>query len=288
MEIIDNRLRHKFCPLCKSDLIFFEGSIKYADTICYSTVRIQPSKYSELWGCKNCESSFIQNAVLEQDSIKLYSQGSSEERWSNLPFDDAKTKSVVSKIKPLLNKGIKILDVGCGSGSFLDFAKASGCKTYGVEYSTKSLQTITQMGHVGFSELNKVDEIFDVITAFDVVEHLYDVPHFLEICKSKLSKDGFLILLTGNITCKSAKKSKSNWWYVQYPEHIVFPSKKFFMLNPEFELYDWMTTYHAPIVQRNLLLNFMRTFFNIVRKKIYNGYPSWSPDHYLVFLKKSV
>jgi SAM-dependent methyltransferase len=288
MKIIENNLRYSSCPLCKSDLITFQGQIKSANPTYYSTIEIQLSNYSELWQCEQCKSSFIQNAVPEEDAIKLYSQGSSEKRWTKLPFEKAKTNTVISKLTSLLKNGDKVLDIGCGSGSFLDFAKVRGCETYGVEYSYSSLENIVRNGHIGFSSLSEVNQVFDVITAFDVIEHLYDVPNFLEICTSKLSLNGYLVLLTGDIACNSSKAAESNWWYVQYPEHIVFPSKKIFMDYSGLEIADWITTYHAPSAHSNFLLNSMKGFLRVIQKKIYDGNPSFSADHYLVFLRKVV
>jgi SAM-dependent methyltransferase len=287
MKTIENTLRHQACPLCHFSSISFQGTIDVEIPTYYSTTQIELSKIPELWKCQECESSFTQNAIHEEDAIKLYSQGSPQVRWTNLPFEKAKTSLVISKLESLLNPGTRVLDIGCGSGTFLDFAKARGCQTHGVEYSNSSLEKIVQRGHKGFSDLSKVNDVFDVITAFDVVEHLYDVSHFLETCKSMLSPGGYLVLLTGDISCDSAKKSKSNWWYTQYPEHIVFPSKRFITLYSDLEVQDWVATYHAPpTIQRNFFLNLLRVFLDKIRRRTYCGYPSLSPDHYLVVLKK--
>ncbi len=285
MEIVENNLRYFSCPLCKSDSITFQGKIKAANPTYYSTIKIQLFNSSELWQCGQCKSSFIQNAVSEQDAINLYSRGSSEERWTKLPFEKVKTDTVISKLTPLLKNGIKILDIGCGSGSFLDFAKAKGCQTYGVEYSNSSLENIIRKGHIGFSSVSEVNEKFDIITAFDVIEHVYDVPEFLDICKTKLSFKGYLVFLTGNISCDSAIISKSNWWYVSYPEHIVFPSKKYFVSYSGLEVFDWISTYHSTVDQNSGFLKKLKIFSKkCLLMKNYNGHPSSNPDHALIIL----
>jgi hypothetical protein len=118
MLLIENDLRYSCCPLCASKAILCQGTLKFTTPAYYSTTKIQLKKYSELWSCDKCQSSFIQNAVLEQDVIKLYSQGASEERWTTKPFEQSKTETVISELKVLLEDGFSVLDVGCDSGNF--------------------------------------------------------------------------------------------------------------------------------------------------------------------------
>jgi SAM-dependent methyltransferase len=287
MLATDNNLRFSSCPLCQSTSITFSGIIRFKDPTLYSTIPIRLKNDSELWQCSECESSFIQNVIQEMDAANLYSHGTSEDRWLGTRFEEAKTKIVTDKLEFLLKDAKKTLDVGCGSGNFLDFAKRLGCQTFGVEYSRTSLENIVQRGHQGFSSLDEVNETFDIITAFDVIEHLYDVPHFLKVCNSKLAAGGYLILLTGDVGCKSSKLSGSNWWYVQYPEHIVFPSKKFFTSYKNMEFIDWIPTYHSPVVQKNKFLSIAKILVNLVRYRIYNGDPTITPDHCLIILRKN-
>ena len=285
MTFIDNDLSYVVCPLCRSNSIFCQGQIKFDIPTYYSTTQLKLKKTSELWECKKCGSSFVQNAVSEVDAIKLYSEGSSKDRWTILTFEKSKTKSTITKLESFLEPGLKILDIGCGSGNFLDFAKERGCRTYGIEYSKSSREQIKNQGHLSFESVFDVDETFDIITAFDVIEHIYDVPLFLSTCKSKLSPEGYLILLTGNISCLSSKIAKANWWYVRYPEHIVFPSKFYFMKYSGFKVDNWLKTYHSPEAQTNFLKCTLKTCFNFIKNRHYDGFPSLVADHNLIILK---
>lgn len=286
MKTIQNHLRLSNCPLCKSELIFTVGDIQPDKITYYSTTQIYLLNRSELWECNQCKSSFTQNILTETDAVQLYSQGSSKERWTMLPFEKSKTSEVITKIKTLLSPNLKVLDVGCGSGNFLDFAKGYGCKTYGIEYSRSSLDILNQRGHLGFSSLEAVSETFDLVTAFDVIEHLYDIPLFLKQCQSKLTPNGYIVLLTGDISCWSSQVTKSNWWYVKYPEHIVFPSKEYFAHYSQLEIVNWTTTKHAPLSKGEFLFLCLKAFIKTVLNNRYDGYPSFAPDHYMAILKK--
>lgn len=285
MIIVENKLSYEVCPLCHCKDISSQGGIIVDSPTYFSSIEIELSKKPELWKCQECNSSFTHNAVCEEDAIKLYSQGSSEERWTKLPFEKSKTPLVVSKLNAFLKPGTKVLDVGCGSGTFLDFAKAKGCKTFGIEYSYKSLENISQSGHQGFSDLRQVDESFDLITAFDLIEHLYDLPSFIKSCTSKLSSGGSLILLTGDIASKVSTTCASSWWYVKYPEHIVFPSKKYFVKYSGLEIVSWISTNHAPISPSKFLFSLLKAIIKILQGKNYDGYSSFNPDHCLVILR---
>jgi SAM-dependent methyltransferase len=286
MKTIENTLRHQVCPLCYCSSISFQGSISVDIPTYYSTTQIQLSRIPELWKCKECESSFTQNIIHEDDAIKLYSRGESQLRWTKLKFEQAKTSLVISKLESFLKPGIRVLDIGCGSGTFLDFAKARGCSTSGVEYSNSSLDSIEQKGHIAFSSLEKVNETFDLIIAFDVVEHLYNVPKFLQECSHNLLSDGFLVLLTGDISSQSSTLSNANWWYVKYPEHIVFPSRKYFLNYSTLKIIDWIHTYNTPKDQTNLQMSIVKNVFNFIGSGKYIGIPRLGPDHCLIILKK--
>ena len=282
---VNNNLRHTSCPLCKSNLITFSGPIICDNPIYFSTIIVELEHQSELWNCNICQSSFVQNSVSEKDAIDLYTKGSSSERWTILDFEKSKTKETVNFFQSILKPNFKVLDIGCGSGNFLDFAKKKGCITYGVEYSESSREVINNKGHLSFNDVTEIDEKFDIITGFDVIEHMYDVPAFLEICSTKLKEEGLLLLMTGNISCFSAKLARSKWWYAKYPEHIVFPSILFFAKYSKFMISECKNVYHSPGLEVNLLKCFLKNGLNIIRLKGFNGSPSFVPDHSLMSLK---
>lgn len=282
---IENNLRYSCCPLCSADSIHEVGWINYSSPTYYSTEQVLMLSTPELWSCRNCNSAFVQNAVTEAESVILYSRGEAAKRWSNnLTFEQFKTMVVVKAMERLLYKDLSVLDVGCNTGELLDFAKNKGCKTFGLEYSLSSLKLLKDKGHTAYSDIEMLDDCFDVITAFDLIEHLYDLPKFLDICYERLLPNGHLVFLTGDICCFWAKLTKSNWWYVRYPEHITFPSKKYFELHPKFQIIEWVPTYAAPGYQNPILPTFKFITKALLRGN-YSGLPSLGPDHALIILK---
>lgn len=283
---VTNDCWHDDCPLCGSNNIYRLGSISYPSPILFSTTPILASRVPELWGCRQCRSRFTQNSITEQDAVDLYSAGNSSGRWQTTPFIEHHCREVVQTIEEVLYPNCFVVDVGCNTGEFLDFAKNKGCKTGGVEFSQESRAILEHKGHAIYSNLSAVENAsVDVITAFDLVEHLYHPAEFMAECRNKLKPGGRLLIVTGNPLCIGARLSGGRWWYVNYPEHIVFPSKMYFARYTPFKLEQIINTYAGNTYKRTtreILDCTIRGFCN----GNYNASPSLGPDHMLVVLWK--
>lgn len=283
---IDNNFVSNKCPLCTSEVIEKVGDVEYSVPIYFSTQEISICSKPELWKCLNCQSRFIQKAIPEQVATLLYTQGSSNKRWSSPKFEASKGKEVIDILSKLFYKDIKILDIGCNTGELLDFAKAKGCQTYAIEHSLTCISLLKQKEHIVLSNLSETDTQYDIITAFDLVEHLYNLPEFIKSCHSQLVENGYLVILTGDVSSVSSVLTKSNWWYVRFPEHIVFPSKKFFKVYSKFKIQSWTYTYASRNYKHSLVSIVKQVFKNLFSNTCYNGLPSIGKDHVLIVLKK--
>jgi len=123
---IDNDVYTTVCPLCNSSNIVFIGKINQEKK--FATTKINLIKVPELWRCRKCESSFIQNITRETEAEKMYSLNNGI-RWPSCKIINSKPKNIIQKISSLIHPGAKILDIGCGAGDLLDFAKDLGAKT---------------------------------------------------------------------------------------------------------------------------------------------------------------
>src|SRR5690606_27806617 len=119
--------------------------------------------------------------------------------------------NIVSRLSTYFLPENKIIDIGCNTGVLLDFAKSKGCITFGVEPSQSSQEILRSKGHAYYSSLLNVTDKYDVVTAFDLVEHLHDLNNFLKNVYQILNEKGYLIILTGDVTSVSARLSNNNW-----------------------------------------------------------------------------
>lgn len=282
----ENNYRYEFCPLCASADLSCIGKIEYVQPVIFSTNEVELNLIPELWRCCNCASWFVQNIFSAEQAKDLYSMGDAGERWSREPFELQKHHNILDTLeRSVSGNGIKLLDVGCNTGELLDFVKERGCLTSGVEFSSASKKVLFEKGHQVYTSMEDVNEQFDVITAFDLIEHLYDIPKFFSECRRLLNDNGKLIILTGNISSISARLCRENWWYLKYPEHIVFPSRKLYQIFSGFHLKKWIPTY-ASLPYQQPFSSMIRGVVSGVLNKNYSGLPSLGPDHALIVLKK--
>jgi 2-polyprenyl-3-methyl-5-hydroxy-6-metoxy-1,4-benzoquinol methylase len=281
---VQNNHRWARCPLCNAKAVFRIGTIEYQNPLRFSTQIIQLTEMPELWKCSECRSCFTQNVIQEKIAKSLYAICDSGDRWPSTLFEQEKTTNTIKCLSKLFLPGKKILDIGCNTGELLDYAKSKGCQSAGLEFSATSRDVLERKGIRSFASFDEIDDLFDIVTAFDLLEHLYNVPEFLDRCKNILAPNGYLVILTGNVSSFSARFTGATWWYTQFPEHIVFPSKKYFLNISGYEVISWIPTYASmsfiyPITQ------FMRAICNSVLKWSYTGLPSFRPDHVLAVLK---
>ncbi len=284
---VDNNYRWSNCPLCGSTEIVAVGKINYRTPTMFSTIAVELEETPELHKCHACDSWFSQNIICENTAFEMYGLGESCNKWPrNNAFADDKSANIIRRLDQYCRAGDRILDIGCNTGILLDYARTKGCITAGVEPSLASQDILSKKGHAAFSSIENIAGKYDVVTAFDLVEHIYDLSSFFEAVKKLLVNGGVLLLLTGDIHSLSARLTKNDWWYLKAPEHIVFPSRSFLSSIDGLELVSVDETYASKGYDRSLFLGLIQ----VIRKNLflggYDGLPSLGPDHMLVTLRK--
>lgn len=123
----------------------------------------------------------------------------------------------------------KLLDYGCGLGHFLDIAYDSKYKVSGLEFNPSAIDYIRGRYTYHVQHTEKLAEIDkqDVITAFDVFEHLQDPVGTLKSFHEKLNPNGLLVISTmdsRSITSKILGKRLED--FRRTSEHLYFFSRK--------------------------------------------------------------
>ena len=177
-----------YCPICQSkELQNYEILYELRD---YEVVR-----------CKRCDLVYV-NLTFDEDSLKksdyYWAEGFyiKEEKIIRRWFEKE-----IRKIERFIPKG-RLLDIGCGFGYLLSEAKRGGWEVYGVEISEKVLNYVKRRGEElnifwgPLSEAKFEDGYFDLITMFDVIEHLSDPDSVINNVSKLLRKDGLLVVET--------------------------------------------------------------------------------------------
>lgn len=120
----------------------------------------------------------------------------------------------------------RILDVGCAAGFFLAVMKEQGWDTTGVEISAPMVDYARQ--ELGLESVHRGDLLtvdlpprsFDVITLWDVVEHMEEPGTHLRRARQLLLPGGFLVIETQNVAALFPRLVGRRWQHYKHEEHL--------------------------------------------------------------------
>ena len=118
-----------------------------------------------------------------------------------------------------------LLDLGCSSGSFLNSVRGDAWKLYGIEMSAEGARTAQARSGAQVFAGDILDapfppESFDVITCFDVLEHLYQPRAVMARVGEWLKPGGIFYVLVPNVDSAEARVFKSYWHGLELPRHL--------------------------------------------------------------------
>jgi 2-polyprenyl-3-methyl-5-hydroxy-6-metoxy-1,4-benzoquinol methylase len=197
--------------------------------ICSSKSLRLLNEYSlhNLCQCENCNFVFAKNIPTEKELEKHYEGYGRNDYLSPL---------TINRYNELLDsfekyrKTNRILDVGCGIGYFLEVSKGRGWEVYGTEYTDEAIQICTSKGinmEKGVLDpKNYRSEQFDIITSFEVIEHINNPVNELTNFHALLRKGGLVYLTTPNFNSLLRYRLKSAYNVICYPEHLSYYTPK--------------------------------------------------------------
>lgn len=189
----------------------------------------------------------------------------------------------ISRLSKYLVPGIKLLDVGTGMGFFLSECKKSNITAEGVETSEEGVSYVKNTLHLPVTEssIEKYNpkKKFDVITAWDVIEHLPNQKFCLGKVSKLLKDNGYFIFSTGDISSFVARISGKYWHLYNLPDHLFFFSKKtivsllenngFSVVSLSYPTASYTLGYLLERIARKFNFPGYRTLINITSKSNY-------------------
>lgn len=127
-----------------------------------------------------------------------------DERYATRNLDPILTanKKQQDVLTFLKKKSGTLLDVGCGVGNFLAFARTQGWEGWGIDFDHDAIDAGTRvfgLSNLSVADLRSFVEAhpnlrFDLVTFFDVFEHIDNHNEFLELISGILTPSGSLAL----------------------------------------------------------------------------------------------
>ena len=188
------------CPLCENT----------------TTSKLEDRDDYSILFCNQCKLRFSE--PMREGGNEFYHRRSYQVKS---PEKDWRYKSLFSLVR--LGNNQKVLDVGCGRGDFLSLVKEKGARPFGIDIDKEAIKTAKNRLKVDEIKVLSWDKLgedgfwkgFDLITSFDVLEHVSSPNKFLSTVKTIL-KPGGLVCITVPRWDRDPKVFDSE---VDYPPH---------------------------------------------------------------------
>lgn len=201
---------------------------------------IDSGNYFEVYKCINCEGIFIPSVIIDKEYYSgNYSTGYYDtklnSRLINIIINSLEKFTVKIKEKLIVNnlsekkEKVKIFDIGCGNGQFLNYISSKHFDKYGLEINLEGFNICKEKGiNVFNQDLDKVcfdSNFFDVITLWHVIEHSDNPNKMLISIKKILKDDGILLITTPDTNSLGFKYGQSLWFHLDAPRHLTLHNK---------------------------------------------------------------
>jgi 2-polyprenyl-3-methyl-5-hydroxy-6-metoxy-1,4-benzoquinol methylase len=163
-------------------------------------------------------------SIYEADKPIFFDDGNENYYLDDASFTNARIK--LKLVRQTVPSGAKLIDVGAGFGHFIKLAQEHYAAT-GLEISSVAVKWGRQQLGANLitgpldAPLPGLHQKFDVVTMWDVIEHLENPLSALHSIKSRLKAGGYLILSTPDTGSLVAGILGERWYYLDPIQHIA-------------------------------------------------------------------
>jgi len=143
-----------------------------------------------------------------------------------------KVLEIYAKLNSATSEKVRIFDVGCSNGRFIQTALDHGFEAWGLEFSENAIAAAPASirSRIYKGDANSIEEMgigtFDIITAFDLIEHVFDPVGFLNSVRRLASKSSLFVFATPDASNLIRPLMGKSWSMLQPYQHTVLLSRK--------------------------------------------------------------
>jgi 2-polyprenyl-3-methyl-5-hydroxy-6-metoxy-1,4-benzoquinol methylase len=279
---MDSLFEYRNCPNCgQNDFeVLFESNMKTDDFNVLFDYRMEGHDSQEgvegylvpgkEWGrhvkCKNCHLIYMNPMEKVSKTNEYYFKAKNTHAPT---IRESYLKTAESQVR-LIQKyaiGTNLLDIGCAQGFFLYNASKAGYTTKGIEISQDAAEyAIMEFGldieAKPFEELRFPENHFDVVTLWQVLEH---VPYPLTVLKEVhriLKPGGLLVVSTPDIGGIPAKILRKKWWDIKRLHINQFSTKTLTDILQNGEFKNISSVSYRGFVSLSILLTMMLKYLD--------------------------
>jgi SAM-dependent methyltransferase len=215
------------CPVCGSKewikrYRIDAWTIEECDTCGFADIDPMPVRENRA-ECYS-EAKVVERNVKEKNSLQKLSRFL-KRLFSRIAKRD-KSAVFYNKLREYLAPKSKVLDIGCGDGSFICRAKENFICT-GIEISDYLASLAEKRPGIkviigNFLNTDFMDEKYDGITLISILEHLDEPLQAMKKCFGFLRQGGVLLMKTVNYNCLNRRIRKEEWTGFRPPDHVVY------------------------------------------------------------------
>jgi SAM-dependent methyltransferase len=141
------------------------------------------------------------------------------------PLHDRATFELGVLLHPWQNDGV-VLDVGCGSGRYLDLMRALGWRTFGVDISADAANAARDVLGLDvragdLAEIALSSDSFDAVSMSHTLEHVADPVAMLREIKRITKPGGRIAILVPNMRSMLSRILRDYWLGLEIPRHLI-------------------------------------------------------------------
>lgn len=211
------------CPLCDGS----RSTLLHRVTLRSEDI----ARTFELRKCQDCELVFVDPRLSDSELVKLYDEDfyfSTQWPYQTLAswvIDFIQT-SRRHRIEQHVRSG-RLLDIGSGDGRFVHHMAANGWDATGIDFSPAARDFASQFSSRARFLVGSLEDYdfrpgrLDLITLWQVLEHIGEPRPLLHRCHDLLDRGGVLVVSVPNIEGFSSQLTGERWWGLDVPRHLV-------------------------------------------------------------------